>query len=108
MRLRKKVLGTAERPRLCVFRSCTNLYLQLVDDTRGRTVHSLSTLSKEFREKNLKSAKNMEAAKSLAGLFAEKLKEKGITTVVFDRSGYRYHGKVKVMAEVLREQGLLG
>lgn len=100
------MLGTKERPRVCVFRSCTNLYLHLVDDTEGRTLYMMSTLSKEFKEKKLKSSKNMEAAKALAEMFAQGLKGKNVTKVVFDRSGYRYHGKVKVMAETLREHGL--
>lgn len=107
LRSRKTVLGTKERPRVSVFRSCANLYLALIDDTQGRTLCSASTLSKEFRDKNLKSSKNKEAAKVLAETFALKVKEKGVTTVVFDRSGYRYHGKVKVMADVLREHKLL-
>ncbi len=107
LRLRKKVLGTDERPRACVFRSCTNLYLYLFDDAQGRTICSISTLSNEFKEKNLKSSKNLHAARILAEMFAVKLKEKNIVAVVFDRNGYRYHGKVKVMADVLREQGLL-
>jgi len=107
LRLRKKVLGAKERPRVIVFRSCANLYLQLVDDTEGCTLCSASTLSKEFRERNPKSSRNMEAARVLAEIFAQKLKEKNVKTVVFDRSGYRYHGKVKVMADFLREQGLL-
>ena len=106
-RSRKKVLGTKERPRVCVFRSCVNLYVHLVDDGDGRTLCTLSTLSKEFKEKGLKNSRNMEAAKALAKVFAQKLKEKNVTRVVFDRSGYRYHGKVKVMAETLREHGLL-
>jgi len=107
LRLRKAVLGTKERPRVSVFRSCGNLYLTLVDDTEGHSLCCASTLSKEFRDKNLKSSKNKEAAKVLGEMFAVKLKEKGITSVVFDRSGYRYHGKVEVMADVLREHGLL-
>jgi large subunit ribosomal protein L18 len=107
LRVRKKVLGTSERPRVCVFRSCRSLRLQLVDDMEGCTLCSLSTLGKELKEKKLTSSKNMEAARVLAEMFAQRLKEKNITTVVFDRSGYRYHGKVKAMADVLREQGLL-
>ena len=107
LRSRKKVLGTSERPRVCVFRSNANLYLHLVDDTEGRALCTVSTLSKEFKEKNLKSATNTDAAKMLADLFVAKLKEKNVTRVVFDRSGYRYHGKVRVMAERLRESGLL-
>ncbi len=101
------MLGTQERPRVCVFRSVANLYLHLVDETEGRMLCTVSTLSKEFKEKQLKSPKNMEAAKALAEVFAQKLKEKKVTKVVFDRSGYRYHGKVKVVADTLREHGLL-
>jgi large subunit ribosomal protein L18 len=108
LRSRRKVLGTKERARVCVFRSCANLYLQSVDDTEGRTLCCVCTLSKEFKEKNLKSSRNMEAARVLAEMFAERLKERNITKVVFDRCGYRYHGKVKAMAEVLREHGLVG
>jgi large subunit ribosomal protein L18 len=107
LRSRKRVLGTKEKPRVCVFRSCTNLYLQSVDDSEARTLCSLSTLSKEFKEKNLKSCKNTEAAKILAEMFARKLKERNITRIVLDRSGYRYHGKLKAMADVLRQHGLL-
>lgn len=100
-------MGTSERPRVCLFRSNANLYLQLVDDTEGRALCAVSTLSKEFKEKNLKSATNVDAARMLADLLIEKLKEKNVARVVFDRSGYRYHGKVRVMAERLRESGLL-
>jgi large subunit ribosomal protein L18 len=82
--------------------------MQLVDDTKGHTVYTLSSLSKEFKEKKLKGSKDMEAARALAEMFAQKVKEKDVTRVVFDRSGYRYHGKVKAMAEALRGQGLLG
>lgn len=107
MRLRKKVLGTDDRPRVCVFRSGANLYLHLIDDGRGRVLCTLSTLSPEFKEKKLSSSKNMAAAKALAEMFAEKLKQNNVTEAVFDRSGYRYHGKIKVMAEALRENGLI-
>jgi large subunit ribosomal protein L18 len=107
LRLRRKVLGTKERPRVTVFRSCAHLYLQLVDDMEGSTLCSASTLGKEFREKNLKGSKNVEAARVLAEIFVERLKERNVKTVVFDRSGYRYHGKVKAMADVLRKQGLV-
>lgn len=107
MRLRKKVLGTDDRPRVCVFRSGANLYLHLIDDGRGRVLCTLSTLSREFKEKKLSSSKNMAAAKALAEMFAEKLKQNNVTEAVFDRSGYRYHGKIKVMAEALRENGLI-
>jgi large subunit ribosomal protein L18 len=107
LRLRKKVLGTDDRPRVCVFRSGANLYLHLIDDGRGRVLCTLSTLSPEFKEKKLSSSKNMAAAKALAEMFAEKLKQNNVTEAVFDRSGYRYHGKIKVMAEALRENGLI-
>lgn len=90
-----------------MFRSRSHLYLQLVDDTEGCTLCSLSTLTREFREKKLRSSKNMDAAGVLAEMFAQRLKEKNISSVVFDRSGYRYHGKVRVMAETLRGHGLL-
>ncbi len=107
LRLRTKLLGTKDTPRVSVFRSCANLYLQLVDDTEGATLCSASTLDKEFKEKKLKGSKTMQAAKTLAEIFAQRLKDRNVKTVVFDRSGYRYHGKVKVMADVLREQGFL-
>jgi large subunit ribosomal protein L18 len=107
LRFKKKVLGDKERPRVSVFRSCVNLYLQLVDDTEGVILCSASTLSKEFKEKGLKSCKNVAAARAVAELFSQKLRDKGIQHIVFDRSGYRFHGKVKAMADVLREKGFL-
>lgn len=107
LRLRKNVLGSQDRLRVSVFRSCANLHLQLVDDTEGATLCSASTVSGEFKQKGLKSSKNIAAARALAELFAQKLKDKGIRKVVFDRGGYRFHGKVKAMAEVLREKGFL-
>jgi large subunit ribosomal protein L18 len=107
LRLREKVLGTKERPRVSVFRSSMNLYVQLVDDTQGSTLCSASTLGKPFKERNLKSSRNVEAARVLAEIFAETLKERNVKTVVFDRSGYRYHGGVKAIADVLRKQGLI-
>jgi len=107
LRSRKKVLGTKDRPRVSVFRSSANIYLQLVDDTEGRSLSALSTLSKEFKEKGLKSSNNVEAARVLGEMFAQKLKENGISEVVFDRSGYCYHGKVKAIADALRAHGLL-
>ncbi len=107
LRSRRKVLGTKEKPRVCVFRSNVHLYLHLIDDMEGQTLCTLSTLSKEFKDKKLGSSKNVEAARVLADLFVEKVKDRNVASIVFDRSGYRYHGKVKVMAERLREQGLL-
>lgn len=107
LRLRKKVLGSQERLRVSVFRSSANLYLQLVDDTIGATLCSASTLCSEFKQRGLKSSKNIAAARALAELFSQKLQDKGIQKVVFDRGGYRFHGKIKAMADVLREKGFL-
>ena len=104
-RIRKKIRGTAKRPRLSVFRSLRNIYLQLIDDDKGVTLAAASSLEKELRQQ-LKTGGNMEAARLVAELMAERIKSKGINTLVFDRSGYKYHGLVKKVAETLREQGL--
>ena len=101
-RVRNKISGTAERPRLCVFRSNTNLYVQVIDDTKGVTLVSASTLDKEMKEKH----SNVAAAKELGALIAKRAIEKNIKTVVFDRGGYIYHGVVKALAEAAREAGL--
>lgn len=101
--IRKKVSGTAERPRLTVFRSNTNIYAQLVDDINGVTLASASSLelgdSKKWNT-------NIEAAGQVGKKIAEKAKEAGVSAVVFDRSGYLYHGKVKALADGAREGGL--
>ena len=102
LRVRNKISGTPERPRLCVFRSNTNLYVQVIDDTKGMTLVSASTLDKEITAKG----SNVAAAKELGALIAKKALEKEIKTVVYDRSGYLYHGVVKVIAEAAREAGL--
>ncbi|MCX7803576.1 MAG: 50S ribosomal protein L18 [Planctomycetota bacterium] len=104
-RVRKKVFGTPERPRLNVFRSLKHFYCQLVDDTNGRTLLTLSTLSPEARGA-LKNTGNREAAGTLGKLLAEKAKGIGVTAVVFDRGGYKYHGRVKEFAEAARKGGL--
>ena len=104
-RIRKKIWGTAKRPRLSVFRSLRNIYLQLIDDDRGVTLAAASSLEKELRQQ-LKTGGNMEAARLVAELMAKRIKSKKINTLVFDRSGYKYHGLVKKVAETLREQGL--
>ena len=104
LRLRQKVSGTAERPRLAVCFTANNMYVQFIDDVAGRTLASSSTLAKEFKELNLK--RNVEAAKALGKLAAEKAKAAGISAVVFDRGGLQYHGKVKALAEAAREGGL--
>lgn len=101
-RVRTKISGTAERPRLCVYRSNTNLYVQIIDDVAGSTLVSASTLDKEIKTKHA----NKEAAKELGTLIAKKAADKKIDTVVFDRGGYIYHGVVKELAEAAREGGL--
>ena len=101
-RVRTKVSGTAERPRLCVFRSNTNVYAQIIDDVAGKTLVSASTLDKDVKTKHA----NKEAAKEVGTLIAKKAAEKNIKTVVFDRGGYIYHGVIKELAEAAREGGL--
>ena len=104
-RIRKKVFGTPERPRLCIFRSLNHIYAQIIDDTKGHTLVAASTLDKEL--KNLKGHKgNKEFAKKVGELIAERAIKLGITRVVFDRAGYKYHGCVKALADAARERGL--
>ena len=102
LRVRTKISGTAECPRLCVYRSNTNLYAQIIDDVAGVTIVSASTLDKAIKTKHA----NKEAAKEVGTLIAKKAIEKNIKTVVFDRGGYIYHGVVKELAEAAREAGL--
>lgn len=101
-RVRRKISGTAERPRLCVYRSNTNLYVQIIDDVAGNTLVSASTLDKEIKTKYA----NKEAAKEVGALIAKRALEKNIKNVVFDRGGYIYHGVVKELAEAARSGGL--
>jgi large subunit ribosomal protein L18 len=101
-RIRHKVRGTAERPRLAVFRSLTNIYVQVIDDSQGATLVSASTIEKGKRT----AGGNLAAAKTVGKLVAERAKEKGIQKVVFDRGGYIYHGRVKALADAAREAGL--
>jgi large subunit ribosomal protein L18 len=105
-RVRKKVKGTPERPRLSVFRSLRHTYAQVIVDTTGETLASASTLSREIRG-NVARTGNAEAAKKVGELIARKSIERGIKTVVFDRDGYLYHGRVKALAEAARENGLI-
>jgi large subunit ribosomal protein L18 len=105
MRIRKKITGTAERPRLAVFRSNKQIYVQVVDDLHGVTLLSASSREKEI-EAIATSGKKVEQAKLVGKLLASKCKEKGIESVVFDRSGYKYHGRVKSLADAAREGGL--
>ena len=106
LRMKRKLRGTAARPRVSIFRSLNNIFLQGIDDSSGRTVCSASTMMKEFKDKNLPQSDNIEAAKQLGSIFAQKLKENNSEAVVFDRSGYKYHGKVKAVVEALREASI--
>ena len=101
-RVRNKISGTADRPRLCVFRSNNNLFVQVIDDVAGNTLAQASTLDKEVKVKH----SNKEAANEVGTLIAKRAIAKNINTVVFDRSGYQYHGVVKALAEAAREAGL--
>ncbi len=104
-RVRKKVSGTAERPRLNVYRSLDNICAQIVDDEHGRTLVAASTLDAEVKEQ-LKRRSTVEAATAVGELVAARAQEKGIKKVVFDRAGYKYHGRVKSLAEAARAGGL--
>jgi large subunit ribosomal protein L18 len=105
LRMRNKVHGTTERPRLNVFRSLNNIYAQVIDDVKGVTLVSASTLDKELKDKVSHSG-NKESAKAVGELVAKRAIEAGVKLVVFDRGGYIYHGRVKELAEAAREAGL--
>ena len=104
-RIRNKVNGTAQCPRLAVFRSNSHMYAQIIDDTTGNTLVAASTLESEVASK-VKYTSTVEAASAAGEAVAKKAIEKGITTVVFDRGGYVYHGKIKALADAAREAGL--
>ena len=104
-KLRNRFSGTAERPRLAVFRSNNHMYAQIIDDTVGNTLVSASTLQKDVKAE-LEKTNNVEAAAYLGTVIAKKALEKGITTVVFDRGGFIYHGKINALADAAREAGL--
>jgi large subunit ribosomal protein L18 len=104
-RIRKKIRGTPERPRLAVFRSGAHIYAQVIDDDAGRTLAAASSLDKDVKAKT-KSGGNLTAAKEVGGLIASRAKEKGIAAVVFDRGGFQYHGRIKALADAAREAGL--
>ncbi|HNQ77493.1 MAG TPA: 50S ribosomal protein L18 [Acidobacteriota bacterium] len=106
IRVFDKIRGTAERPRLAVYRSEKYLYVQAIDDSEGKTIVSASSLEKEFKNVKTGAKKNLKIAEKLGELVSERLKSKGIETVVFDRSGYRYHGRVKTLAEAVRKSGV--
>lgn len=106
IRVRKKVQGNLERPRLCVFRSLRHIYAQVIDDTTGHTLASASSLEAAAGKGPATLAK-LEASQSVGKMVAERAKEQGISQVVFDRGGYKYHGRVKALAESSREAGLV-
>ena len=103
LRVRKNLIGTPEKPRLCVFRSNKNISVQIIDDVNGNTLVSASTLEKELKGEN---GGNKEAAKKVGELIAKRALDKGIENVAFDRGGFLYHGRVKELAEGAREAGL--
>jgi large subunit ribosomal protein L18 len=102
MRIRRKLRGTAERPRLVVFRSVAHIYAQVIDDNAGATLVSASTVDKGAKT----NGGNVAAAKAIGKLVADRAKEKGIQKVVFDRGGYQYHGRIKALADAARTAGL--
>ena len=106
IRIRKKISGTSERPRMAVYKSLKQIYTQLIDDSNGTTILSASSLSKDIVEDVNKAKGKIDKSKIVGKHLAEKAKEKGIETVVFDRSGYRYHGRVQAVADGAREGGL--
>src|SRR5881392_929295 len=101
-RIRSKIAGTSERPRLAVFKSLKHIYAQVIDDASGKTIASASSRDKDSSAKGANTA----AAKALGALIAKKAKDKGINRVVFDRGGYLYHGNIKALADAARENGL--
>jgi len=104
-RIRAKISGSQAKPRLCIFRSSKYVYVQIVDDSQGRTLAAASSAEKEVRG-DLKQGGNIQASKLLGKAIAERAKAKGIETVVFDRGGYLYHGRIKAVAEAAKEAGL--
>jgi large subunit ribosomal protein L18 len=105
VRVRTRVIGTPERPRLCVYRSLEHIYAQVIDDYNRRTVVSASSVDKEVK-KNLKGGGNVASAKAVGKFIADRAKAAGVVKVVFDRGGYKYHGRVKALADAAREAGL--
>ena len=104
-RVRTRLVGTPERPRLCVYRSLGHIYTQIIDDRSGRTIVSASSVDKETK-KNLKGGGNIASAKAVGKTIAERAKAAGVAKVVFDRGGYKYHGRVKALADAARDAGL--
>jgi len=106
-RVRRTVKGTGERPRLAVFRSISQLQLQIIDDSAGRTLAAVSTLEQAFQERGHQSGATVAAATEAGKLLAERAGDAGVKQVVFDRGGYNYHGRVRAVAEAVREAGLV-
>ncbi len=106
-RVRRKVSGSPDQPRLCVFRSLKNIYAQVIDDVSGKTMVSASSLDKEVRESLGEANGKMDMSKAVGRFVAKRAKEKGIEKVRFDRAGYRFRGRVKALADAAREGGLL-
>lgn len=104
-RFRKRISGTTERPRLLVHRSLKNLYVQVIDDSNAHTLCAFSTADKNF-SKTISKASKTQRAEKMGQFFASQLKEKGIKKIAFDRGGYKYHGRVKALAESLRQAGI--
>jgi large subunit ribosomal protein L18 len=104
-RLRRRVIGTPQRPRLAVFRSLKHIYAQIIDDAQGQTLAAASTMEGALKG-NLKTGGDIEAAKAVGKLIAERGKEKGVSQVVFDRGGFAYHGRIASLADAAREAGL--
>jgi large subunit ribosomal protein L18 len=104
-RVRTRVSGTSERPRLCVYRSVGHIYTQVIDDSTGTTLASASSVDKETK-KGLKGGGNIASAKVIGKAIADRAKAAGVSKVVFDRGGYKYHGRVKALADAAREAGL--
>jgi len=104
-RVRTRLSGTPERPRLNVYRSAAHIYVQVIDDRSGRTIVSASSVDKETK-KGLKGGGNIASAKAVGKIIADRAKAAGVTQVVFDRGGYKYHGRVKALADAAREAGL--
>lgn len=104
-RVRKSATGTEQRPRLCVFRSLKHIYAQVIDDSRGHTIAAASSLERSAKEGN--SGGKRERAATVGALVAQRAREQSVTTVIFDRGGYKYHGRVRALAEAAREGGLV-
>ncbi len=104
-RVRKKVFGRPDRPRLCVYGSLNHIYAQIIDDIKGHTMVAASTLDRELRNE-IKHGGNIESARKVGELIAKRAMEKGIKRVVFDRGGFKYHGRIKALADAAREVGL--